>query len=231
MFGRGKKQLNHVARSYSDVARSGKGANNLPSQSYSEVAQSIPPPTPRTTTAATRTITLQPKDYRNAGRISNLLNNLEELQIDLSIEGARSIGTAFFEVTANTMASYKEVKRRFEKSENSLYNVIDKANDEPFFLTIDGLHAEYPTVAITEYLHKYFIEPTVQRECHNCTRILNGKATVKHKGLKMPLKPFLYEGPNMTVKVVGQTLMPLEDFKMRCARCLEDGHMIYSCQN
>ena len=94
------------------------------------------------------------------------------------------------------MKAYKEVKRRFQKSELSLYDVIEKSDEEPYSLTIDGLHTEYPTVAITEYLHKYFVEPKVHREFHNCTRILNEKATVKHKGLKMPLKPFLYVGPN-----------------------------------
>ena len=177
---------------------SGRG-NSPTTTTCSDVVHSSPPPRP--TASASRIITLQPKDYKKAGLRGNLLCNLEELLVEIYIEGARSIGSAFFEVTADSITSYKEVKSRFQESDYSLYDVIEKEEEEPYSLIIDGLHAEYPTVAITEYteyLHKYFEEPRVERQFHNCTRILNGKAKVLHQGMKMPLKPFLFVGPNMS---------------------------------
>ena len=63
--------------------------------SYCEVVCSAPSQIQRATTSATRTITLQPKDYKKAGKIVNLINNLEELKVDNYIEGTRSIGSIF----------------------------------------------------------------------------------------------------------------------------------------
>ena len=112
-----------------------------------------------------------------------------------------------------------------------MYRIIPRDEDEPYSLIIDGLHAEYPTLAVTEYLHTYFLDPKVERLYHPGTQILNGRAKVAHKGTKMHIRNFLYVGPNMTVKVTGQSHMPLEEFKVRCSKCLEENHMIYSCKN
>ena len=199
--------------------------------SYSEVVRPSPVfrETERMTTAATRTVQLYPRT-EHAEKMSVLLAAIEDLKISSLIEGVRSIGSAFHEITTRTTLARNEVERSFKENKESLYKIVEN-EEEPYSLTIDGLHAEYPTLAITEYLHKYFEDPRVERLYHDGTHFLNGKATVTHKGAKMEIKRFIYVGPNMSVKVLGHNHIPLEDFKVRCTRCLQDNHLVYSCKN
>ena len=79
-----------------------------------------PAPTPqnraRTSATPTRTLTLQIIDYDKARRITNLLKMIEDLQMECMVEGARAIGTAFFEITLINVHSLNEVERRLTES-------------------------------------------------------------------------------------------------------------------
>ena len=201
-------------------------------QSYSKALRSESEPRPeRPIATATRTLTLQPKGCSKSGKIYYLINKLDELNISQYIEGARSTGTAFIEITAVSTDSFKEVNKKLEGYPESQCKVLPVADEVPYSLLIDGLHAEYAMLAITEHLHKYFIDPKIKILMHRGTRILNGKAKVSHKGQKMLIKKLIFIWPNMSAKVVGQTHLPLEQFKVRCTKCLEGVHMVYSCRN
>ena len=85
----------------------------------------------RMTTFATRTLTLCPIDEKKAGKMENLLDMLEKLRLNLMIEGARSIGSAFFELTMTSIHALKEVERRFHYCEEPLYKVVPRLEEEP----------------------------------------------------------------------------------------------------
>jgi hypothetical protein len=95
---------------------------------------------------------------------------------------------------------------------------------------IEGIPSELETNVITEYLKKYFKNPRIKMDTIPGTRIETDSAKIFHEGPKRPIGKRLYIAPNTAVMITSASTIPYSSIVLKCASCLEEGHLAYGCE-
>ena len=140
-----------------------------------------------------------------------------------------------------TFASNKEMRNvkidwaeRSRKGETIIVRLQAKHEDEQEtnVFTLQGVPMEYPLEMTREYLRKYVEEPEVSRvKIQGRPHLFNGDLRVEHKGLKTKIDNRIWVGPGISAWVRGLTQRPMCDWRPKCSRCQELGHLAPNCTN
>lgn len=163
---------------------------------------------------------------------------MEDLQkIDLKIAGFKSRYNekGCFDVLFKDEDEKEKELEKWKKhaEEKTCKFSPDAENEETKVLQniiLEGIPWEYPTIAVEEYLKKYFVKPKVQYTFWPNTEYLDGNRKITHEGLKRSIERKIYVGPNIPAWIKQQSHQPLANFKLKCKRCLQEGHLHYGCE-
>ena len=98
--------------------------------------------------------------------------------------------------------------------------------------TLQGIPIEYPLEMTREYLWKYVEEPDVMRATiPERPHLFNGDLLVKHEGMKIKIENRIWVGPGISAWVKGLTQRPMSEWRPKCMKCQELGHLAPNCTN
>ena len=187
----------------------------------------------------TTTLEVWAKDGKAHG-IEELLNEIDNLEYDKSqqMRGIQEIDRRLgkFKITFKGNKEMKEVRQDWidrEEEDTKWTPIIRTEQAEEFnTFTLQGIPMEYPLEMTREYLKKYVEKPEIHRATlPGRPHLFNGDIKVEHQGLKMKIDNRIWVGPNISAWVKGLTQRPMAEWRPKCGRCQELGHLATNCEN
>ena len=222
--------LEMVHKAYTEARQYGIGKERRPQNRNNYMPQYM----------ETTTLEVWAKDGKAHG-IEELLNEIDSLEYDKNhqMRGIQEIDRRLgnFKITFKGNKEMKEVRRYWtnrEEEETKWTPIIrtDQAEEEINRFTLQGIPMEYPLEMTKEYLKKYVEKPEVHRATiPGRPHLLNGDIKVEHQGLKIKIENRIWVGPGISAWVKGLTQRPMAEWRPKCARCQEIGHIAPNCEN
>ena len=188
----------------------------------------------------TATLEVWAKDGKSHG-MEELLKEIDQLEYDgdHQMRGIQELDRRLgkFKITFKGNKEMKEMRRDWAsrgQEDTKWTPIINKEDslEEINRFTLQGIPMEYPLEMTREHLKKYVEQPVVDRATiPGRSHLYNGDITVQHQGLKIKIENKIWVGPGISAWVKGLTQRPMTEWRPKCSRCQELGHLAPNCEN
>ena len=188
---------------------------------------------PSFTYVDTKSITIKSENTDYNYKIDEVFQELNDLSILPLVAALQFVRKGEFRITFTTESGKEKAKDIWKKTRSSeiKFQPALETDYATHKIILTGISAEYPNLAIQEYLKKYFKNPKVTDLYYRETNIKNGDKQVTYEEIRREFGPKLFVGKNRVAYIKGGAKLPISQIKIVCSNCLEEGHLHFGCPN